>query len=156
MKPLVIFDLDGTLADASHRQHLVDRDLCKAEGRKPDWRAFYAACGDDKPHNHVIAVAEALYNNGNELWLWSGRSDEVEHITDAWLHKHEIFVMFDDVRFRPEGDYAPDDVLKMGWFSEMSKEDRERLLLVFDDRDRMVKAWRSHGVPCFQVAPGDF
>ena len=28
--------------------------------------------------------------------------------------------------------------------------------LAFDDRDRVVAMWREEGVPCFQVAPGDF
>jgi hypothetical protein len=28
--------------------------------------------------------------------------------------------------------------------------------LIFDDRDSVVKMWRSHGLTCFQVADGDF
>ena len=35
-------------------------------------------------------------------------------------------------------------------------EDGERLIAVFEDRDRVVAMWRDAGVPCFQVAPGDF
>ena len=35
-KPLYIFDLDGTLADISHRRHLV-------ESAPKRWREFYAA-----------------------------------------------------------------------------------------------------------------
>jgi hypothetical protein len=31
-----------------------------------------------------------------------------------------------------------------------------RLVAVFEDRDRMVKMWRAAGVPCFQVAEGEF
>ena len=34
--------------------------------------------------------------------------------------------------------------------------DKERLVAVFEDRDRMVKMWRAAGVPCFQVADGEF
>ena len=33
---------------------------------------------------------------------------------------------------------------------------RERVLCAYDDRDKVVAAWRAAGVPCFQVAPGDF
>ncbi len=156
MRPLIILDLDGTLSDASHRQHLVDREACEMAGRRPDWRAFYAACGNDKPMLHTIAVAKALHVAGNELWLFSGRSDEVEAQTMFWLAHHGINQLFTSIRMRPEGDYTPDDVLKMRWYDAMSAEDRARLMLVFDDRDRMVKAWRSHGIPCFQVAPGEF
>ncbi len=30
------------------------------------------------------------------------------------------------------------------------------VVAVFDDRDRLVKMWRSVGVVCLQVADGDF
>lgn len=36
----VVFDLDGTLADGDHRLHHIT-------GETKDWRAFFAACGDD-------------------------------------------------------------------------------------------------------------
>ena len=40
MRPLAVFDLDGTLADVRHRlPHLVSRP--------PDWDAFFAAVGAD-------------------------------------------------------------------------------------------------------------
>jgi hypothetical protein len=29
-------------------------------------------------------------------------------------------------------------------------------IMAFDDRARVVKMWRDNGVPCCQVAPGDF
>jgi len=28
--------------------------------------------------------------------------------------------------------------------------------MVFDDRDQVVEMWRANGIPCFQVAPGNF
>ena len=34
--------------------------------------------------------------------------------------------------------------------------ERNRLTAVFDDRDKVVQMWRENGVPCFQVAKGDF
>ena len=104
----------------------------------------------------TIAVARALYNAGNELWLFSGRSDEVQVLTTTWLIEHNISNLFTVRRFRPAKDYTPDDQLKYGWYLEMSQEDRDRLLLTFDDRDRMLAMWRALGVPCFQVAPGAF
>ena len=57
---------------------------------------------------------------------------------------------------RREGDYTPDDELKASWYGDLNLVDRERLVGVFDDRDKVVAMWRSKGVACFQVAPGDF
>jgi hypothetical protein len=34
--------------------------------------------------------------------------------------------------------------------------DKSDILCIFDDRDKVVKMWRSNGIACFQVAPGDF
>ena len=42
MRPLAVFDLDGTLADTRHRLHHLER-------RPADWDAFFAAARDDPP-----------------------------------------------------------------------------------------------------------
>lgn len=147
--PLAIFDLDGTISDPSHRLWMVQQE-------KPDWSGFYRACGDDQPVKSVIAVARALHETGHELWLFSGRSIEVVGLTYMWLALHDIGGLFSRLNFRLADDYRADDVIKRMWYDEMSQEDKDRLSVVFDDRDRLVRMWRSLGVTCFQVADGDF
>lgn len=208
MRPLYIFDLDGTLALIDHRRHLVEprrcekclgcgnvrrepaeiaamrpdsrgimtaipaMDPCQAcggyGGLKPDWPAFYAACVHDEPNLPVIQTMKALRRGGAECWIWSGRSDEVRTETIAWLRKHGcvsrsgsaawwwMFGAPERFRMRPAGDFTPDEQLKFGWLASLEPPERQRLTGVFDDRDRVVQMWRRHGVPCFQVALGDF
>ena len=159
-RPLYIFDLDGTLALIEHRRHLVER-----ERDKQDWAGFYAACVDDDPNQPVIDTMERLRRAGADVWIFSGRSDEVRMQTVDWLCRHTSFMHSDfDSAFgtqdvltmRAEGDYTPDDVLKRQWLDGMLVDDRRRLVAAFDDRDRVVKMWRDAGVTCFQVAPGEF
>lgn len=159
MKPLYIFDLDGTLALIQHRRHFVER-----ERGKQDWKAFYAACVDDQPNAPVIRVMESLRRFA-DIWIFSGRSDEVRASTVDWLVQHTSFARSDfDCAFgtqdvltmRAEGDYTPDDVLKRQWLDSMLPDDRVRLVAVFDDRSRVVRMWRDAGVTCFQVADGEF
>ncbi len=57
---------------------------------------------------------------------------------------------------RKAGDYRDDVVVKREWLSEIEPPEFSRLTAVFDDRDRVVQMWRDAGVPCFQVADGDF
>lgn len=151
--PLYIFDLDGTLALIDHRRHFV-------EGPSPDWTAFYAACVNDKPNQPVLAVMRALYVLGAEVWVFSGRSDEVRDETIDWLRYYSIIPRSElegaYLQMRPQGDYTPDDQLKRSWLHAMLPEDRARLVAVFDDRKKVVDMWRSEGVACFQVAEGDF
>jgi hypothetical protein len=159
MKPLYIFDLDGTLALIQHRRHFVERE----RGRQ-DWKGFFAACVNDEPNTPVLCIMESLRRFA-DVWIFSGRSDEVRTQTVEWLVKHTSFSSSDfDSAFgdqdvltmRSEGDYTADDVLKRQWLDSMLAEDRQRLVAVFDDRARVVAMWRTAGVPCLQVADGEF
>ena len=156
MSPLYIFDLDGTLALIEHRLHHI-------KGPKKDWRAFFAACVDDKPNLPVLETLNRLRRGRAEIWVWSGRSDEVRKQTIQWLQKHRVFHAYwnpfrapEMLRMRKAGDYRDDAVVKREWASEIEPPEWARLTATFDDRDRVVKMWRDLGVPCFQVAPGDF
>lgn len=147
MRPLFIFDLDGTLALTEHRQHLV-------AGETKDWRAFFAACVHDQPNLPVIRTMQALQQAGAECWVWSGRSTEVQRETSLWFQTHGVTPAW--LRMRQEGDFTPDEALKAQWLADLREEDRARLVAIFDDRDKVVRRWRELGVACFQVAPGEF
>ncbi len=172
--PLYIFDLDGTLADLKHRRHFVERPACPHCGWvkdcdhsrngerpkfKPNWDAFHAACVDDKPIQPVIELLLSVELTA-DIWIWSGRMDTVREQTLIWLDQHVIncdgLNVGTMLKMRPAGDYTPDDQLKESWLQAMSPEDRARLVMVFDDRQRVVDMWRRNGVVCAQVAPGDF
>ena len=53
--------------------------------------------------------------------------------------------------------YMPDDELKQHWLDDLFPGDiRDRIVAVFDDRQKVVDMWRKNGLTCMQVAPGDF
>ena len=155
MKPLYIFDLDGTLALIDHR-----RPILYAENDPDKWRRFYAACDRDAPNAPVINTMERLRTGGADTWVFSGRSDEVRDKTLVWLTTHTAMTLreLEDgaLLMRDAGDHTADDVLKREWYDKMLEVDRARLVGVFDDRDRVVRMWRSVKVTCFQVAEGKF
>ena len=152
---LYIFDLDGTLALHHHRLHFI-----APEGGKKDWDAFNAACVDDEPNVSVIDLMSALLSDGAEVWVWTGRSRVVWDETVEWLagytglRPHNLEC--GDLRMRDEHDRRPDYMVKREWLDSLPLDQRERLVAVFEDRDRVVEMWRTAGVPCFQVARGDF
>lgn len=154
-RPLYIFDLDGTLALIEHRRHHVQ---CPRE--QQNWPAFNAACVDDLPHLPILRIMDSLLRDGAEVWIFSGRSDTVRTQTIQWLIVNSECALtkidHDAIQMRPAGDTTPDDKLKLNWLNNMLDEDRERLVAVFEDRDRMVAMWRAQGLTCLQVAPGDF
>ena len=155
MKPLYIFDIDGTAALIDHRRPILDR-----LDDKNRWREFYSLCDKDTPNEPVLRTLERLRITGAEIWFFSGRSEEVRGKTVDWLTEHTSFMSHEltplILNMRLEGDYTADDKLKESWLNSMMICDRERLIAVFDDRQRVVDMWRRNGVACYQVADGDF
>lgn len=143
-----VFDLDGTLADCEHRRHHLD-------GTDEGWRRFFAACVDDKPIQHVIDLLNCLLRDElNRIEVWSGRSEEAREQTVVWLHTHGVPPHL-LTKMRPIGDQHQDDYLKLG-FLRQSVYEGGVPDMVFDDRDQVVAMWRREGIPCAQVAPGNF
>ena len=142
----VVFDLDGTLSDDSHRKHLAEAG---------EWDAYFDACDRDIPFVHTIEVLQALFKHEETIEIWSGRgcgpTGAARQKTLNWLVKHGIWKYIERLRMRAHVDHRRDTELKTEWMQTVGKPD-----LVFDDRNQAVAMWRAAGVPCFQVAPGDF
>jgi hypothetical protein len=146
MRKCFIIDIDGTIADGSHRQHFLQQT-------PRDWDAFFKACVDDKPIEHMWWLVMTLSERWPIVYV-SGRSDLVRAETEAWLHKH-AFPWPAPLYMRKQGDYTDDSLLKIQLLAQL-REDGYEPIMAFDDRNRVVKAWRAAGIPCAQVAEGDF
>jgi hypothetical protein len=140
----VIFDIDGTLSLVG------DRVKCLAGG---NWDEFYKRCGEDLPNHPAIRTYQALHATGMgpEMVLLTGRRESVRPQTEEWLRKNGVFG-YKHLLMRPDGDKRHDTIVK----PEMLQLIGIRPDLVFEDRNSMVEYWRGAGVPCFQVAKGDF
>ncbi len=147
MTDLVIFDIDGTLADITHRLHFI-----KGEGKK-DWDAFHAACVEDTPIPEIIMVAQTIARTSHQIVLMTGRMDTVRSETVKWLDEHEVPLA--SLYMRKAGDYRPDHEIKRQFLAEI-RSSGFTVILAFDDRQQVVDMWRSEGIRCCQVAPGDF
>jgi|JI10StandDraft_1071094.scaffolds.fasta_scaffold460806_2 phosphoglycolate phosphatase-like HAD superfamily hydrolase len=146
MRKIILCDLDGTLANCQHRiRHIMQQPK--------DWGAFFAECGDDEPIAHIIELVNAIDRDKYEIWITSGRSDQCKQQTVEWLKKHGV--RYDNLIMRKSGDHTDDGTLKPSWLSDGTI-DKSRVAFAIDDRNRVVKSWRDNGVPCLQVAEGDF
>lgn len=141
----IICDLDGTLAlfgDANP----YDRDFLqdKINPSVADVLDTYqAACGDGWGEVQLIIV--------------SGRKDKYKAQTKEWLKKNLVY--YDALYMRktaPDGQPEPKDVLVKQEIYETYIKGKYNALFVLDDRDQVVDMWRSLGLTCFQVAPGNF
>ena len=146
--PCYIFDIDGTIAENSHRAH----HIVNPEGKR-DWDAWYGALGDDSPIAETFTLMNHLHAAGVPIVLVSGRGAEYRAETEEWLMKHDV--PYAALYMRREGDRRNDDIIKLELLVEL-QEDGFDPIMAFDDRNRVVKAWRSAGIVCAQVAEGDF
>ena len=151
MKNTIIFDLDGTLALIDKRRELA---------RKPNGKINFDKLHDpslikhDKPNWPVIKMAQLFAEQGFKIVIFSGRSDKTATATLSWLSQNKV--PFNKLVMRPHKtkNFVPDDILKKDMLDKYV--DIDDVFLVVDDRDKVVKMWRSLGLPVFQVADGDF
>ena len=148
----IVSDIDGTLALLDHRRHHV-------ASKPKNWKAFFAEIPKDKPNMAVVVALKAFHDQRHyPLILCSGRGKEHAAVTIAWIKQHieEPFgIYFEALYMRELRDHRADDIVKRELLNKMRLDGWDPQL-VLDDRDRVVAMWRSEGIPCFQVAPGDF
>ena len=134
----VMVDVDGTVA-----LHAGVRDPF-------DTSRYYL----DQPNRAVIAAVNSMYLAGHLVVFCSGRDDDFRDVTEEWLAEH-VQIPHSGLFMRPAGDRRRDDVVKLELFDRHIR-DRFAVTCVFDDRDRVVAAWRSIGLTVMQVAEGAF
>lgn len=148
IKECFIFDIDGTLANGEHRVHHIVR----SDGKPKDWDNYFAAMRDDTPITPLFRLANAL-SVCYEIVYVSGRPEEYREHTETWLAKHGMPP--GPVYMRALGDRRDDNIIKIELLAKLI-EDGFTPIMAFDDRNRVVKAWRDAGICCAQVAEGDF
>ncbi|AGT13075.1 polynucleotide kinase [Mycobacterium phage Crossroads] len=142
----IIVDIDGTLA------HMT--------GRSPyDYTQVHTDVVDEQIRWLVGLVDYYGGPNGVHVLIVSGRDDSCREATQEWLWKNAI--PYDELHMRPtgakdeHGNKLPDYLVKYDLFDQNIR-GKYNVRFVLDDRDQVVNLWRSLGLKCLQVQPGDF
>ena len=147
MSKVIIFDIDGTVANCTHRQVHVQK--------KPKrWDLFNKGIPHDTPHDDIIWLFRLLADEPDTTMLIaSGRGEENRTETEVWLMDNNI--IYKKLYMRRAKDSRPDNIVKCEILNQIREEFGEPYM-VFDDRNQVVDMWRENGVRCLQVAPGEF
>lgn len=109
----------------------------------------------DKPNLPVIdIIRHEAYDLGNKIVFASGRDEEFFKVTEEWLYQ-EVKVPIAGLFMRPRQDKRNDAIVKLDLFDENIR-GVWNIKRAYDDRNRVVAAYRSIGLTVFQVADGDF
>lgn len=135
----VIFDIDGTLADITHRLRYVQQE-------PKNWKEFFAHLDQDKPRVEIVEKVKTYAEDYN-IVLVTGRPEEHRKVTEEWLKKNDI--TYQTLIMRPKGDRRDDDVLKEEILNKYFKKDN--IYLVFEDRKRVVDMWARNKIAVINV-----
>jgi hypothetical protein len=146
----IICDIDGTVADPTHRRHFV-------RTKPKNWPAFNAAAPMDPCIEPIARMIRDLKVAGHRVIFVSGRegTPELRKATADWLARHDLADLGDWLFMRKAGDCRADDIVKEEILDELLTQGFKPTV-AFDDRNRVVEMWRRRGLICAQVAEGDF
>lgn len=143
---LVVFDIDGTLANIEHRIGFV-------RSKPKNWAAFDAGIPHDKV-NEPVAEAFRSLAAFNTIILASGRSENSRDATEKWLQDNG-FYEYEKLYMRKANDFRGDDIIKREILDEIIADYGKKPDMVFDDRPRVVRMWRDAGIFVFNVYQSD-
>ena len=138
----IIADLDGT--------------VCLHNGRNP---YDLTRVSEDIPNYPLVQFLKELICNKHIIFL-SGReeTDQCRQDTINWLTENICSSDFGykwELLMRDKNNFESDEVIKERIFHK-EIEPKYNVLAIFDDRDKVVKMWRSLGLLCNQVYWGNF
>lgn len=136
----IIFDIDGTLSDPSHRLHYLENK---------DWDSFYNACDNDPPVKHLIYLVQEL-NKDHCIYIFTGRPERTREKTQKWLLDNGV--NYDKLFMRKDDDHRPDYEIKAEMLEALSLP----IWFAVDDRDQVVNMYRDKGILCLQCKEGDY
>ena len=147
--PLVLVDIDGTLAHSRGRErHLL--------GDKKDWKSYYEELETDEPDETIFKWVAELAKD-HTIVIVSGRGAEYQERTIDWFHtKWASPYSYPDVPyfpvflwlFRDAGDRREDYIVK----SEILDLLPVKPKFVIDDRPQVIRMWRDRGIMVIPVA----
>lgn len=138
----IIADLDGT--------------VCLHDGRNP---YDLTRVSEDIPNYPLVQFLKELICNKHIIFL-SGREEtnQCRQDTINWLTENICSSDFGykwELLMRDKNNFEPDEIIKERIFHK-EIEPKYNVIAVFDDRDKVVKMWRSLGLLCNQVYWGNF
>ncbi len=144
MIDVVIFDVDGTIADNSSRTHYIT-------GGKQDWESYNKETYADKPMQAMLNQLDII-GLISPIILLTGRVNSTRGVTIQWLRDHGISYNITAnpkkmsrksiyLIMRNDGDRTPNDQYKKKEVYRL-KANFINPILAFDDDDKCRKMFR--------------
>jgi hypothetical protein len=135
---VVIFDIDGILADINHRyihyKHLCN---CGLDTRNP----YHEDELNQKNYQYYLFFK----NRGYKIYIFSSRSIVFRKETEKWLEKYNI--IYDKLEMRQVKDYRLAHLVKEDFLNRnFGPQSQERVKAVFEDEKGCIEMYRRKGI----------
>ena len=152
----IVFDIDGVLADCSHRLKYI-------QGEDKDYDKFYSdkEIMKDRPIEAGKKIMDMLYNlyamedfyRPTEFYgkiiLLTGRNEICKEATCSWILRNmDMLGSSFKLYMRPKNDYRPAHEVKKDLIEKHIG--FENILFAFDDDDQVNEMYKKHGVVCYK------
>ena len=136
LQDVVIFDIDGTIANMGRRGPF-------------DWDQVYK----DDVNPIVVEQIGFHKSKGRKVIIVTGRDAACRDMTEEWLEIHGI--EYDEIFTRPLNDYRKDTIIKKEIYQNEIV-GKYNLLCVYDDRLQVLDMWYEQDIFTFNVNQGNF
>lgn len=139
-KTLIICDIDGVLADCTHRLKYIS-------GEEKDYESFY---GISMARDTLIESGQELINRlrkehysyeEHELLLLTGRPERTAEITRNWLIANGVCGHFTKMLMRKDGDFRPSPEVKVELLESLLRGIKPRKL-----SKKLKSAWKDAAI----------
>jgi len=132
-----VIDIDGTVADISHRQSLIEQD-------PPDWDTFFDPdlVMKDKPKK-VKKILKDIIDKYGKIYFLTGRPYKLRKTTQEWLKRHFDLDSSDYRLFmRGNTDKRPSSLVKKTFIEKVFP---DRNFVFVDDEDDNLEMMSEFG-----------
>jgi hypothetical protein len=166
---MIIFDY-ATLADDSHRRHLIKRPpmmianpdplehpiVYNEEYLKfiPDYESYYREAANDKSIKIVCEIYNRLYEYNIDFEIWADIPESYREQTKKWLENAGSYdeLAMCKLRMRPDGDTTPWHELKEKWLKQDDALALASIEMAFEPTGSpMIPIWKKYWVPVMEV-----
>jgi uncharacterized HAD superfamily protein len=141
MRSAAVFDLDGTLADDSHRKSFVS-------GEVKYFQKYYSLMDQDPRKGEIAEVLWLCKKQGLAIIIVTGRPERYRDTTVKWLAENKI--EYDLLEMRGDSDFRKAAVMKLEVL-EKRINPFYKVRIAFDDNSEIINMFRLNGVEAVRV-----
>jgi hydroxymethylpyrimidine pyrophosphatase-like HAD family hydrolase len=143
---ILVLDIDGTLADLSHREFLV------ADKPTADWDTFFSneLIYKDRVIPGAVEGYKILYDLADKVYIVSGRPESALSTTEQWLVENDFDLakLLGSIILRPEDVTTSSREFKQAIVESviLPENDLDQTYIFIDDEERNLEMFSQYGL----------